>query len=99
MTKKTTIKKSIALLICICLLFGVIFSMGYMSAHRHHKCEGTHCPICAQIAVCEKLVQTISSAVTVIVCSFLMLIIWKKSLYVSVLDAITPISLKVKLLD
>ena len=99
MTKKTTIKKFMALLICTCLLFGVIFSMGYISSHRHHKCEGTHCPICAQIAVCEKLVQTISSAVVAVVCSFLTLSIWKKSLYVSVLDAITPTSLKVKLLD
>lgn len=83
------------------LVFVLFFSASFMVAESEHDCAGEHCVICHQIETCQKFLEQFStvhaSSGRVVVLSFLVLLTVLRTQ--RIIDASSPVSLKVKLLN
>lgn len=97
-TKKRRITAAI---MCIVLLLVIAFSALYIVTEVHHDCSGDSCPICHEIQVCRQVLNTVGTAALVFVTCFSAVFILLTAFYVysSTAEAVTLISLKVKLSD
>ena len=57
-----TWKKKIAAILAMLVLFVMLLSVTYVAAESNHQCEGTDCPICHQIGICEQVLKTLAGA-------------------------------------
>lgn len=58
--QQNILRRSMAALICLWLVCGVVFSVFFVSNEYDHDCSGDECPICQIITVCENFVKNIS---------------------------------------
>lgn len=95
-------KRLVALLITLLFLATVLFSYNYISENVHHNCtHDDNCPICMEIEACLQFVSSIRILPVIpLFIGFLYVISQAVStIYTSVQDTNTLISLKVELLD
>lgn len=59
MSRKTRL---LSLLLASLLFVFMVFSCGVIALSSHHDCVGEHCPVCAQISLCEKVLKTLGLA-------------------------------------
>ena len=94
-----SIKKVLALLMCVLLVLSIILSVSFVSHGSSHCCAGEDCRICAVIQRCaqmlEKLLMVASFA------AFLGAVIFTVSRALEIsgesIVSVTPVRLKVKL--
>lgn len=94
-------KRFAAILAAALLSFALIFSLFFVVSESDHDCSGEHCAICHQLQICQTLLEQLSTAHAVFVrvgglCFFALLLVLgvQRALFV-----ITPVSLRVKLLN
>lgn len=67
------LKKSIAAMLGVALILGVLFSAFYIANEYEHDCTGEDCPICQYIAECEAFVNQISTGIVFIFAAILLI--------------------------
>jgi hypothetical protein len=53
---------SIAVLLCLCLVMGFVFSFVYAAEHADHDCAGAHCEICYSLHSAGLILKQIGAA-------------------------------------
>ncbi len=56
-------RKMIACIMMIMMLFTVSVSSFFVSEHFHHDCDGEDCPICETLQICENAIRCIGGAI------------------------------------
>ena len=54
MAKKHSV---IRVLLCLAILFALVFSVFYVAVEADHDCVGEDCAVCQQVARCESLLR------------------------------------------
>lgn len=62
------LKKPVAFIVMIAVLFVMLFSCFYLSCQADHQCADTDCPVCAMIGQCINNLKQIGEAVVLSVC-------------------------------
>ena len=93
------IRSSIAAIVAVMLLLGVLFSSGFIAEEFHHDCAGDECPICQTIAQCEAFLSRIATGTALFVVSIMAVITAVLSTMLAVSPVIneTLVSCKVRL--
>lgn len=78
MIKKMDIKKIIAVLLVLVILFVVHFYIKYEVTHYIHDCSGTNCPICHELHVAETILNQLGAVILTVLCSFYLIATIKK---------------------
>lgn len=68
--QQNILRRSMAILVSMWLVFGVILSAFFISAEYDHDCTGDECPICQIITVCENFVKNAGTALAVVTALF-----------------------------
>ena len=93
------IKKVIALLMCILLVFTVILSVSFVSHGSSHCCVGEDCRICAVIQRCTQMLEKLLVAASLV--AFLGAVTFTVFTLFEIsgesIASVTPVRLKVKL--
>lgn len=95
------IKRHIAAVLTAAVVVAAVITSMIAVAHgSEHHCTGDDCPVCALVAVCENTLKTLSGVpasffAAVPVCFAVVFI----AAFCASSDNVTPVSLKVKLLD
>lgn len=53
-------------LICIAVIFAIVFSAFYIASDLGHDCAGERCAICRQIELCKNLLRSLAFVVGII---------------------------------
>ncbi|MBQ9664651.1 MAG: hypothetical protein IJV40_16010 [Oscillospiraceae bacterium] len=61
--------KRFAVLVAAMLVCALLFSVLFLVVEAHHDCDGDDCAICAQITVCENLLQKLTFTVLALTAS------------------------------
>jgi len=98
MTEK---KRLTAAILAAAVLFIVIASFHISTMRIGHHCSGEDCSICCQIRACESVIKVISRICFCGTISFLLIAVFqtKTAVIDAVFSVLSPITLKVKLLD
>lgn len=98
MTKKC---RMTAYVTCFALLFVMFISTAYIIKEADHDCTGENCPICHEIQICQKILNTVGTAIVAATffVSALVVLNTLPTIHFCETAAITLISLKVKLSD
>lgn len=67
--------KSVAALVGVVLLLGVLFSDFYIASEYNHDCVGDECPICQYVAECEAFVEQVTAGVAFVVVTALVFVV------------------------
>lgn len=92
-------KRILIILLTMAFIFGMLFSVMYITVESHHDCIGEDCPICQYIIVCENILKKLSTALAVISISITFVFASKISIIknLKLILIQTLVSLKVKL--
>lgn len=99
MKQQIKLKRSIAIVLCVCTLSAIILSLFCIIEKTNHNCSGEHCPICAQI---QEVKNTLKQLLTGF-CSRAFFICAGTALFFRVIfyglsiKMFTPVSLKVRI--
>jgi hypothetical protein len=98
MTKKC---KVLAAVLCLALLFGMVFSAAYLVGETGHRCTGEGCPICREMQVCQQVLHTLGAVAAGAAVSYgvVLSLTLLAAVCLSAARRTTLISLKVKLSD
>ena len=94
-------KKNMAAVLAVLVLVIMLFSVIYVATESNHQCEGSDCPICHQISICEHVLKTLSAAAGADIIWF----VFRQQVYQVIYIVLgfirrdTLVSLKVKLSD
>ena len=93
--------KRLAIALSLLLVFVMLFSHLFVIAEADHDCSGEDCPVCAVIALCQNTLKVLGEAFIAAVAAFacLRFATFVISLFHTLTNTETPISLKVKLLN
>ncbi len=93
--KKITVL--LGLLLVVCMLFSII----YINEQRYHDCTGQGCLICLQVHIARDLLNSIKGAVlgALFILPLYLMLISKKTFIERKICQLSPITLKVKLLN
>ena len=50
-------RKTLAVIVSILMIFTVLFSVLFIAAEADHECEGEHCHVCECIEICVTILQ------------------------------------------
>lgn len=94
-------QKKITVLLGLLLVVCMICSMIYVNEQREHECAGQGCPICLQVHIAKDLRNSIKGAVlgTLFIYPMYLIVISKKGFIEIRRYRLSPITLKVKLLN
>ncbi len=59
-------KRIFITLICVAVLFAMVFSAFCVVAESGHSCTGDHCAICCHIELCKNLLRSLAVAAGII---------------------------------
>lgn len=92
---------AIAVVTALIFLITMLYSMFFIAQNTHHDCTNENCPICEQLQMAESMVQRVSAVILVVVSSIFVYILANnfKYVYEHIITFISPIKLKVKLLN
>lgn len=57
-------QRTAALIICVAIMFVMLFSATFIVKEANHDCEGSHCSICACIQNAEQALRQLGHGVT-----------------------------------
>ncbi|MBR6159141.1 MAG: hypothetical protein IKQ40_02475 [Lachnospiraceae bacterium] len=60
------VKRITAFILAAMMIFIVMFSLIFITAHVHHECTGEDCPVCACIEMCESMLRQAGDGMTVL---------------------------------
>ncbi len=86
----------------VLLVIFVLFASLYFVLHEaHHDCEGEDCPVCRLIAICRNTLRTFAVALLLLfaLLGFHRIASTARSARDNAKSALTPVSLKVRLLN
>ena len=97
----TNKRRIISILMILLIVFVLVSSFWFILHETHHDCTGEDCPVCAMIAVCRNTLKTVFIALLLILSSLSSHSAGRNAGSSSVLyiREVTPVSLKVKLLN
>lgn len=100
-TKVRERQKKITVLLGMLLIVCMACSIIYVNEQRHHECTSQGCPICLQVHIAKDLLNSIKGAVlgTLFIWHLYLMLINKKVFIGIKVCQLSPISLKVKLLN
>lgn len=81
------------------LLAVVLFSAFFMTYEKEHDCTGEHCPVCACIHQCEKILRSFQHCVEsyAVFLMIPLLLLYTMFFYESGYQPLSPVLLKVRL--
>jgi len=59
--KNNNVRRVLAAILAVVLVFVVLFSTIYIVKEHHHECHGAECPICHNILRCVQFLNQIST--------------------------------------
>ncbi len=97
--EQNTFLSSISLFLVAMLLIGMLFSAFFIAAEHDHHCQGEDCPICQIVAICESIVNNLSTGLFIYAVALLTFLFISPVLLSSSCNLKTPtlISQKVRL--
>ncbi len=96
MTKK---KRIIATVLAVVFALAVALSLVFIAAEADHDCSGEGCPVCELLALCRGVLRGVLAAAFVCLAAALRTAALSRSARSALRAAVTPASLKVKLLN
>ncbi len=91
--------KSISIILCGVLLFGMLFSSFFVSTEFMHDCSGEDCPICQMVAICDNFVNQLGCGIIFLAAALLFIFVksGEKNYSCPLFIAPTPVRQKVRL--
>ena len=96
-----TLKKLMALFVCLNLVLSVLFSVSFISHEAGHDCAGEGCQICAIIGKMSDILENLATAISPIAILGALFFCVTSSFTGGFFELVseTPVRLKVKLSD
>ncbi len=58
--KHLNIGRFIAMILFLCILFTLLFSVSFIIFHTDHNCTGEGCVVCAQLKTCADIIKKLN---------------------------------------
>ncbi len=91
----------ISLFLCAVLIIGMLFSSFFIAVEHGHRCHGEDCPICQMVAVCENILDNVSTGLFIYAAVLFTVLFISNTNLLSTCNLKTPtlVSQKVRLND